>query len=158
MVGDDEIGGNNRRVAGRVRVGHEDHAVAQRDRATAGGTDAHLGLHAHNDQPVDSGAGEAPMQIGAVEGAAMPLLDDHLAGARRDHGMMRPTRRSLAEDVARTAIVLHMNDREPFGVGARQEPGDALQDFVAAIERLAYGEHALLHVDDHQCARHRTSQ
>ena len=69
--------------------------------------------------------------------------------------MVGPARRSLGEHVARPAIVLHVDDRPPFGAGTGQQAGDAPHDFFAAMERLAYGEHALLDIDDHQCARHR---
>ena len=95
------------------------------------------------------------MQVGVVEGTAVPLLDDDLAGPRRHQRMVRPARRSLGEDVARAAIVLHMDDRPPFGAGTCQQAGDAPHDFFAAMGRLGDGEHALLDIDDHQRARHR---
>jgi hypothetical protein len=140
-----------------VAVGHQDDAIAQRHRAAAGRVHAHLGLHAGNHQPVDAGIGQASMQVGVVEGAAVPLLDHDLAGLRSDQRMMRPACRSPGEHMAQAAIVLHMHDGLPFGAGAGQQSGDAPHDFFTAMGRRRDGEHALLDIDDHQRARHRAT-
>ncbi len=58
VMGDDALGVDHRRVPGRVAVGHQDHAIAQRHRAAAGRIHAHLGLHAGDHQPVDAGIGQ----------------------------------------------------------------------------------------------------
>lgn len=94
------------------------------------------------------------MQVGVVKGAAVSFLDDHLAGARRNERMRRPTSPVLGQHVTGTTIVLDMHDRHSFSPRTRQQPGDALHDFLAAIRLLGQGEHALLHVHDHQGCRH----
>jgi hypothetical protein len=50
-----------------------------------------------------------------------------------------------------------VDDRTPFGAGARQEARDAPHDFFTAMERRGSSEHALLDIDDHQRARHRAT-
>jgi hypothetical protein len=156
-MGDDAVGIDHGRVPGRVAVGHQDYAIAQRHRAAAGRVHAHLGLHAGNHQPVDAGVGQASMEIGVVEGTAVPLLDHDLAGLRRDQRMVRPARRSFGEHMARAAIVLHMHDRLPFGAGTGQQAGDAPHDLFTTMGRRRDSEHALLDIDDHQRARHRAT-
>ena len=90
-----------------------------------------------------------------MEGAAVPLLDHDLAWLRRHHRMMRPTRRSLGERMARSAVVLHVDDRPAFGAGTGQQAGDTPNDLIAEMYGRGDGEHALLDIDDHQRARHR---
>ena len=46
VMGDDELGADQRRVIGRMAVGHQDDALVQRGSAAAGRIDGHLGLHA----------------------------------------------------------------------------------------------------------------
>ena len=85
----------------------------------------------------------------------MPLLDHDLAGLRSDRRMMRPTRRSLGEHMARAAIVLNMHDGLSFGAG--QQSGDAPHDFFTVMGRRRDSKHALLDIDNHQRARHRAT-
>src|SRR5260370_3811248 len=113
VMGDDEIRSYDRRIVRRMGVGHECDAVVQRLGATAGRIDAHLGLHAGDDQSIDAGFAETAMQVGIVESAAVALLDDDLADLRRQQGMMRPTGRSPGKHVPRAAHVLIINDRLP---------------------------------------------
>ena len=94
------------------------------------------------------------MQIGVVEGAAVALLDDDLAGPWGDKGVSRPAGRSLGQHMPRTTIVLDVHDRGAGVAGPFQQPGDPPHHFLAAMQRRRQGEHALLHVDDHQGARH----
>jgi hypothetical protein len=59
--------------------------------------------------------------------------------------------------MAGTAVVLDMDDRHAFGAGAVQQVGNPAHNVLAAMQRRGQGEHALLDVDHHQCARHRDS-
>lgn len=69
--------------------------------------------------------------------------------------MGRPARRALGKDMAGAAIVLDMDDRHAFDAGTIEQVRNAANDLLAAMQRRRQGEHALLHVDDHQGGRHR---
>ena len=132
---------------------HENHAIAQRHGAAAGRIDTHLGCTPAITAD-DPGVDQAPIQVGVVKGAAVPLLDDDLAAARRHQRMMQPP----ADPLASTWPVPPSCWMWTTGIASARardsKPGDTPHDFLAAMKRLGYGEHALLHVDDHQCAGH----
>src|SRR5437879_1483594 len=93
-------------VEGGMRVGGEGDAKTEGAGGTAGGVDAILRLQPGNDDPVDSCAHEPLVKVGRLERAAVPLLDDRLAGERPNRVVQGPARRSARQDMAGAAIVL----------------------------------------------------
>src|SRR4029077_3335466 len=67
-----------------------------------------------------------------------------------DSSMKRPADRSPGQDVARPAIMLHVENGHLSAPCSLEQTGDPLKHLFTLIEWPAKGEHTLLNVNDHQ--------
>jgi hypothetical protein len=94
-------------------------AVPESDRDPARRVDAELRLKTRNDDLPDAKCGEPPVQIRALERAAVTFPDHGLSGDGNHGGMKPPSWCSPREGLSRFVLMLHVKNGCPLLPGSR---------------------------------------
>ncbi len=144
-------------VGGGAGIAHDGDVEAEVDGGPDCGVDAHRGHHPGDDEFVDAGALQPPLEVGAEERVRCLLDDDRLLPSRGDAIIVGETGRPRLE-IRRVRLVpgvLDMDDRLGAGAKAGEDRRGGVRGAIASDERVAaVGEVVALDVDEQQSPRH----